>query len=267
MSNPDTAVPPGVSECNEYEMEESTGTIADSLDVLEHLDRYNRWVYDSVKTHLCGRVLEIGCGTGNITRFIADDVDEVVGIDPVQAFIDRFRQRLKNRANVSATRRTVAELQEPDEPAAYFDAAVSCNVFEHIDDDAAAMAQARRQLRPGAALTILVPAGPIAYGRIDRELGHYRRYTLRSLRRAMEAAGFEWVEGFYINRLGLWGWWWNSVVLRRREVPLRAAAAFNRIVPLARWIDRCVPAPFGQSVVGVGRRPRDDAPAPAERRP
>ena len=49
-----------------YETDSSTGVIEDSLDVIEELGAYNEWVYELLEPHVEGRVLEIGCGTGNI---------------------------------------------------------------------------------------------------------------------------------------------------------------------------------------------------------
>ena len=67
-----------------YEVDSSTGVIEDSLDLIEDLGAYNHWVFDLLKPHVAGRVLEVGCGTGNITKFLASAADEVVGIDPVE---------------------------------------------------------------------------------------------------------------------------------------------------------------------------------------
>lgn len=238
-----------------YETDTSTGVIGDSLDVIEGLDAYNHWVYDLLKDHVGGRVLEVGCGTGNITQYLARSADEVVGIDPVARFIDRFRQRFTGSKAVTSHRCTLADLTPPTEDASCFDSVVSCNVFEHIEDHVGALKQVATHLRPGGKAVIFVPAGPIAFGKLDRELGHYRRYTVASLREAMQDAGLEWVEGRYSNAVGLFGWWFNSVVLKKTEVPGDQAVLFNRIVPFLRRLEKLIRPPFGQSVIGVARKP------------
>lgn len=252
-----------------YETDSSTGVIGDSLYVIESLDAYNRWVYELLRPHVAGRVLEVGCGTGNITRFLAGSADEVVGIDPVARFIDRFRQRFEGNASVRSHRCTLADLAAPREEASYFDSVVSCNVFEHIEDHVGALEQVASHLRPGGKAVIFVPAGPIAFGKLDRELGHYRRYTIASLRQAMHDAGLEWVEGRYSNAVGLLGWWFNSVILKKTEVPGDQAVMFNKVVPILRRLEKLIRPPFGQSVIGVARKPMTAAitmQRPAERR-
>lgn len=238
-----------------YEVDASTGGIEDSLDVIEDLGAYNRWVFDLLEPHVEGRVLEVGCGTGNITQFLTRSADEVVGIDPVERFIDRFRQRFAGNTSVTSHRCTLANLTPPTEDAACFDTVVSCNVFEHIEDHVGALRQMATHLRPGGKAVIFVPAGPIAFGRLDKELGHHRRYTVASLHEAMQDAGLEWVEGRYSNAVGLLGWWFNSVVLRKTTVSGDQAVWFNRLVPVLSRLEKLIRPPFGQSVVGVARKP------------
>ncbi len=238
-----------------YETDSSTEVIEDSLDLIEDLDAYNKWVFELLSPYITGRVLEVGCGTGNITQFLASKADEVVGIDPVARFIDKFRLRFHGNIAVTSHRCTLADLTPATSDEGRFDAAVSCNVFEHIEDHVEALQQVAQHLKPGGKAVIFVPAGPIAFGKLDSELGHYRRYTINSLRQAMEDAGLEWVEGRYSNMIGLFGWWFNSVVLRKTTVPGDQAIWFNKLVPVLRTIERLLPIPFGQSVVGVARRP------------
>lgn len=103
------------------------------------------------------RVLEIGCGTGNLALLIKDmhpDV-EVVGIDPDAKAVARARRKARRR-------RLAVELHEgfaqrmpfPDES---FDRVVSAFMFHHLDADVkpAALAEARRVLRPGGTLHIV----------------------------------------------------------------------------------------------------------------
>jgi SAM-dependent methyltransferase len=238
-----------------YETDASTHVIEDSLDLIEDLGAYNRWVFDLLRPHVAGRVLEVGCGTGNITQFLAGQADEVVGIDPVARFVDKFRLRFTGNSSVTSHRCTLAELTPADDDTRRFDTAVSCNVFEHIEDHVAALEQVARHLKPGGKAVIFVPAGPVAFGKLDSELGHFRRYTVASMREAMQDAGLEWVEGRYSNMVGLFGWWLNSVVLGKTTVPGGQAKWFNKLVPFLSRIERIIPVPFGQSVVGVARKP------------
>ena len=89
------------------------------------------------------RILDIGCGDGQISRMMAAGGAHVVGIDPTWNQISVAHQRAGGPAYL---RTTADELPFTD---ASFDVAVACLVFEHIDAVDAAIAEVARVLAPG----------------------------------------------------------------------------------------------------------------------
>lgn len=89
------------------------------------------------------RVLDIGCGDGQISRLLAANGATVVGVDPTWNQISVAARRAGGPAYVRAG---AARLPFPD---ASFDAAVACLVFEHIDELDEAIAEVARVVRPG----------------------------------------------------------------------------------------------------------------------
>jgi len=94
-----------------------------------------------------GRVLDVGCGTGSLTRTLAGMTRraEIVGIDPVAPFVEYARGQVKD-ARVSFD---VGDAQALPYPDASFDYALSCLVFHFIPDAAKAAREVRRVTRPG----------------------------------------------------------------------------------------------------------------------
>ena len=66
-----------------------------------------------------------------------------------------------------------------------FDLVTTLDVIEHVDDDVATLAELRRVLRPGGLLLVAVPAYMFLWGTQDEVSQHRRRYTNRTLRRAL----------------------------------------------------------------------------------
>jgi len=111
------------------------------------------------------------------------------------------------------------------------DAVVLLNVLEHIQDDAMAMRQLSRVLKPGGVVVIEVPAGPHSYDVYDKLLLHYRRYTLAGLRNLAEGTGFQIVEQSHLGFFVYPGFWLvkqrNKRFLSEQEALQRQIVAKN----------------------------------------
>lgn len=90
------------------------------------------------------RVLDIGCGDGQVSRLAARlGAEVVVGVDPTWNQVSVARRR---GGGPHFARAGAAQLPFAD---GSFDAAVACLVFEHIRDVDAAIAEVARVLAPG----------------------------------------------------------------------------------------------------------------------
>ncbi len=63
-----------------------------------------------------------------------------------------------------------------------FDTVLSCNVFEHRENEGLAFSHARDLLRPVGNLVLVLPVHPALFGPTDRLVGHARRYDLLAVR-------------------------------------------------------------------------------------
>jgi SAM-dependent methyltransferase len=93
------------------------------------------------------------------------------------------------------------------------DLVIALDVLEHIDDDARAVAEIHRVLRPGGTLFATVPCDMRLWSTHDVALGHVRRYTRESLGAVVGGSGLR------IDAM----WSWNVllrpvVALRRRKM-------------------------------------------------
>lgn len=87
------------------------------------------------------RVLDVGCGDGQVSRLAAKLGAQVVGIDPTWNCVRVAGERGSNVARAGAAALPFAD--------ASFDAVVACLVFEHIRDVDQAIAEVARVLQPG----------------------------------------------------------------------------------------------------------------------
>ena len=99
------------------------------------------------------RVLDIGCGTGAVTRVLSEwpGVGEVIGVDPSPVFIERARQLATQLRNVSFC---VGDARSLDFEDASIDVAVVHTCLCHIPGPERALAELWRVLRPGGWLAV-----------------------------------------------------------------------------------------------------------------
>ncbi len=99
------------------------------------------------------RFLEIGCGIGRMTKFLAHAFGEVYATDVSPEMIERARQRLTGLPNVRLYATNGVDLTDlPDD---YFDIVFSVRVFQHVPSAAVIRANldhAYRKLKPGGVL-------------------------------------------------------------------------------------------------------------------
>jgi ubiquinone/menaquinone biosynthesis C-methylase UbiE len=116
------------------------------------------------------RVLEIGCGTGNLALLVKarEPGAHVVGLDPDFAALARARRKARRRGlPVQWDVGSAAELPYPD---ASLDRVLSSLMLHHLPDDAKqrALAEARRVLRHGGELHLVDVGGHPSHGRVRR---------------------------------------------------------------------------------------------------
>jgi glycosyltransferase involved in cell wall biosynthesis len=219
------------------------------------LSVYNRWIHDRFAPWLGSRVLEVGSGVGNQTRFFADK-ERVVASDIEPHYVRELLTRFEKHGNVrvASFRFPLTPEDRADLEKERIDTIVCLNVLEHIEDDAGTLADFLRVLAPGGHLALLVPALPALYGTLDENLRHYRRYEKGALGALVARAGFAVETVRYLNRPGVFGWWLNSRVLRRRVLPRRQLGAFKWVMPLLRSEENTEPS-FGMSLLVLARKP------------
>jgi SAM-dependent methyltransferase len=200
---------------------------------------------------LRGRVLEVGAGIGQMTAMLLQNpaITKLVSIEPDAGFCAKIRGVFPGHQIIEGTIDDLAGEEN-------WHTILSVNVLEHIEADERELASYRQKLAPvKGALCLFVPARPEIYAPIDRDFGHFRRYTRPELHQKLERAGFRIVRIRYYNFIGYFFWWLNFCVLQKRVFNLPSVRFFDLVLfPLVHALETkiCAP-PFGQSLLVVAR--------------
>ena len=226
---------------------------AETLEIMAAAPRYNAWQYERIAPYLGRRVLEVGSGIGNMSAHIVDGGrDLTVLTDTDEWYRGQLRERFAGRDDVVVDQLTLPDPGAAERLAHYaLDTVVALNVVEHIGDDVGALRTMASLVGRRGRVVVLVPALQALYGTLDHELGHFRRYSRRTLRQAFAAAGMRVERLEWFNRVGVFGWWLNARVRRVPRLPVGQLRFFDSLVPLLRY-ERWVPLPCAQSLIAVG---------------
>lgn len=206
-------------------------------------------------------VLDVGCGTGYVTGALEAAGCEIWGLDMNQAGLKHARARMRGPLLCQDAARV------PFRDA--FEVALLCDVIEHTSDDRAVLRETRGALRPGGLVVVTVPAHTWLWTPVDDASGHYRRYTVPQVRRALWDAGFDVVLARYFNSLLLPFQALQRLVTRGTPLDSPAArlalveraltvppAPLNAVLGLIAGADPLLarlPVSFGASIIALGR--------------
>jgi SAM-dependent methyltransferase len=240
--------------------------------------------YDRLGLLRGDRVLDLGCGLGRHAFEAARRGGEVVALDAGadelrdvrRMFIAMLAAReLDERAHAGAVRADACRLPFAD---GSFDRVVAAEVLEHIPQDARAMAELSRVLRPGGTMAVTVPrCGPEVVNWLlsdayhDVPGGHVRIYRRPVLVRRLTSCGLVPVARHYAHGLHTPYWWLRCLVGPANDAH-PAVAAYHRLLVweivkrprVTRLVARVLDPLIGKSLVVYLRKP--DVGAVSDRR-
>jgi SAM-dependent methyltransferase len=139
--------------------------------------------------------IDVGCSSA----FLIDKLRrtepslEIMGADFIEPPLHAAAQRLPGVPLLQF------DLRKCPLPDGCVDFLTALNVLEHIDEDATALREIWRLLRPGGVVHLEVPAGPHLYDIYDEHLMHHRRYRLRELVEMVRKVGFTLLKATHLG--------------------------------------------------------------------
>jgi SAM-dependent methyltransferase len=224
------------------------------FEALAWAQNYRRALLREFSPYLAGDVIEVGAGIGQFTEQLAQltQVQNLLAVEPSANFCAQLRTRLPRQKLLEGT---VSDL----DCGTACDGVVSVNVLEHIEDDARELASYAALLKKRrGVLCLFVPARQEIYAPIDKDFGHFRRYSKTELAKKLEAAGFAPRRLHYFNFIGYFAWWFNFCLLGQRVFSVTSVRLFDRLIfPIVHMVEsRLLRPPFGQSLLAVGEATR-----------
>jgi len=241
---------------NTFEEEDREGL--QTLETIAKAEKFNKWMFETVRPLCRGRILEIGSGIGNISQYFLQEEAQMMLSDIRTQYCTHLRKKFAQFPTLEEV--VQMDLTDPEFEDIYsnwkgsFDTVFALNVVEHIQDDALAVKNCRFLLKEGGILLILVPAYQMLYNTFDKTLGHFRRYTRQTLTALFKNGNFDVIHAQYFNALGMLGWVVSGTIMGKRTIPSGQMDLYNTMVPVFKGIDKLIFHSMGLSVIVAGRK-------------
>ena len=232
--------------------QDSQSYVGSELELFASATNWKKYLRRQITPYLGTRVLEVGAGLGATTQTLCRDQERWVCLEPDRSLADRIRQKLQNGDLPRCCE--VVDGTLPERIGGRFDTVLYIDVLEHIKDDRQEIERAAQVLTPGGHLIVLAPAHQSLFTAFDRSIGHYRRYTRRTLS-ALSPPDLQNATTSYLDSVGLLASVGNRFVLRSAMPRQRHIHVWDRMmVPLSGVLDPLFAYRLGKSVLTVWRK-------------
>ena len=221
------------------------------LVALAECRNHRKWFARFAAPFLGEHPIEIGSGLGDYALQWIPAVEKFTATEADPALFAELKNHMAVYPSV-----TVRQLLLPTDERADHSCLICYNVLEHIEEHVGALQSMARLVRPEGYIVLVCPAFPFAMSPVDVATGHVRRYTKRSMRKALADAGLEAVDVRYANSVGLLCYYAFTSLLKKQPSTGGTMSFYDRlVVPVVRLLERLIGdrPPFGQSVVAVAR--------------
>ena len=194
-------------------------------------------------------VLEIGAGIGGISKVFIPSIrfSSWTLIEPDKNNFQRLTKNLNFTRNLKVNALNLS-IEDYENDSHKFDLILLADVIEHIKDDKKTLNKLFKKLKPTGILIIFVPACQFLYSPFDKQIGHFRRYSIQSLEKLLPSDS-KVIEKKYIDSIGFFASLVNKLFLKSPNPSIKQVLFWDRVwVPLSRFFDRLLFFKFGKNI-------------------
>lgn len=221
------------------------------LELFVNARNWKKYFSAILKEYCKGSILEVGAGIGSNTLFLCENKNtKWTLLEPDSKMFNILKNKIASAELpyiCTAQKGTIDLFNESEK----FDTILYIDVLEHIENDKAEIAKASKLLNTGGHLIVLSPAFQFLFSPFDEAIGHYRRYTKKSLKKITPAELKE-KKLFYLDSMGYFSSLMNKIFLNQKY-PTKNQVRFwdKKTIPVSKITDKIFFHLFGKSVIGI----------------
>ena len=182
------------------------------LNIFDDAKVWIKYVHFLNRKYYKNNFLEIGAGIGSFTDAYKKNIKNIYLTEVTNENLNILKSKYKNDSNIKISDSSIEKIEDKFNTIAHY------NVLEHIEDDKKEIYDCLSRINKGGYLVILVPAHNALYSKLDKEVGHYRRYN-KSFFQNFDFKGNTIVELKYIDCLGYLLYYLNKIFFKNETYP------------------------------------------------
>lgn len=231
-----------------------TKYIGDDLVAMSKAHNYNKWITSIFEKYTGERILEVGAGSGNFSKYFLDNkkIKDILLIEPSKEMYELLK---RNTQDNKIFRPYHGFLSNVYKDIQNIDTAFYINVMEHVEDDDNEVSLISKVLNKNGYICIYVPALNWLMGEFDHKVGHYRRYNKKMMRSLLESNGFEIIKMHYSDIYGIAPWFIKFKLLKHKDLSAENVGIYDKyIIPILRRQEMFLKPPIGKNLIAVARK-------------
>ncbi len=196
------------------------------------------------------KILEIGCGTGNLLNLLSNHDFELYGSDYSKDYLIKAKQK---NPDIEFFQGDLTDTNMWSKHQQAYDSIICSEVLEHLEDDLKALQIINSLLKTNGVLIITVPASMLLYSEFDKKIGHCRRYSMDSICDTVKRAGFDIEKSRFWNFLGMFGWLLLFKLLKQ-DIKKTSSPILGYVLGAWLKLESVIMFPIGQTIMIKARK-------------
>lgn len=202
-----------------------------------------------IKKYLGKNILEIGAGCGSFTKlYYNNNIKSLTLTEIDKKNLNTLKNNFKRSKNICITNKTISKIN------GQFDTILYLHVLEHIKNDKNEINEAIKKLKKNGYIIFLVPAHQHMYTRLDKLVGHYRRYELNFFKQKFKFLNKIKIQ--FLDSMGYILYFLNKIFFKDEKYPSKFKIfVWDKVfTPLSAIADFITFYKFGKCILAIYKK-------------
>ena len=219
---------------------------------LERFDKANLWIkyiIFKIRKFLKDDVLEVGAGCGSFTKGYMKNFHSITLTDMDSNSFNLLKKNFINEKKINVINSSTKDIDKKFNTILYF------NVLEHVKEDELEIKNALEKLNNKGYLIILVPAHQKIYSKLDKAVGHYKRYDIDFFKKN-RFENSKIIKLHFLDFFGYLLYYLNKIFFKEETYPsnLKIFIWDKIFTPLSTIVDFLTGYRFGKNILCIYKK-------------